>query len=141
MGSSAVPSAPTKDPRPIRDKSYQYECIRGLINFLAGANYDQALSQKTLAVPSSKDFQSIFRFVYSMLDPHHDWKNKKFEEEVPMILKAIRCDALASILSRRNPLREISGVWRASDVSVRPPRFVFLSTVSQPSFSQIPVCG
>jgi len=78
-----------KDPRPIRDKSFIANSIRSLINFLVQAGYNQPVSQKTLQAPSAKDFQNIFKFLYSQLDQGFVFV-KKFEEEVPPIMKGIR---------------------------------------------------
>lgn len=79
----------TKEPRPIRDKSWQANAIRTLINFLLGAGYPHPISAKTLQAPSQKDFQSIFKFLYAQLDPKYEYQ-KKFEEEVPVIMKGLR---------------------------------------------------
>ncbi|KAJ3218694.1 rRNA-binding ribosome biosynthesis protein rpf2 [Dinochytrium kinnereticum] len=79
----------TKDPRPIREKTWQSNAVRSLINFLVQAGYNQAVSAKTLQAPSAKDFQSIFKFLYSQLDPKYIFQ-KKFEEEVPVILRGLR---------------------------------------------------
>ncbi|RKO97707.1 hypothetical protein CXG81DRAFT_15246 [Caulochytrium protostelioides] len=79
----------TKDPRPIREKSWQISTIRGLISFLVQAGYPNSISVKTMQAPSAKDFQSIFKFLYGMLDSQYVYQ-KKFEEEVPLILKSLR---------------------------------------------------
>jgi kinetochore protein NDC80 len=78
-----------KDPRPIREKSYQLEVIKNLINFLAKSGYPHPISQKILTAPSAKDFQNIFKFLYAQLDPGYDF-GKKFEEEVPVVMKGLR---------------------------------------------------
>lgn len=78
-----------KDPRPIREKAYQLEVIKNLINFLAKSGYPHPISQKILTAPSAKDFQNIFKFLYAQLDPGYDF-GKKFEEEVPVLMKGLR---------------------------------------------------
>lgn len=78
-----------KDPRPIREKSFQLNCIKNLISFLAKSGYDKPISQKILTAPSTKDFQSIFKFLYFQIDPTYEF-GKKFEDEVPGLLKGIR---------------------------------------------------
>lgn len=83
----AVPGG--KDPRPIREKAYQLEVIKNLINFLAKSGYPHPISQKLLTAPSAKDFQNIFKFLYAQLDPGYDF-GKKFEEEVPIVMKGLR---------------------------------------------------
>ncbi|KAJ1549665.1 kinetochore-associated Ndc80 complex subunit ndc80, partial [Nowakowskiella sp. JEL0078] len=82
-------NGPTKETRPIRDKQWQANSIRTLISFLVQTGYNQAVSQKTLQSPSAKDFQNIFKFIYAQLDPHFAY-TKKFEEEVPIIMKGLR---------------------------------------------------
>ncbi|KAJ3105223.1 kinetochore-associated Ndc80 complex subunit ndc80 [Phlyctochytrium planicorne] len=79
----------TKDPRPIREKAWQTNAIRTLIGFLVQAGYNQTLSTKQLQAPSGKDFQSIFKFLYAQLDPKYLFGQKKFEEEVPIILRGL----------------------------------------------------
>ncbi len=90
MGGQASQSATIgKDPRPIREKPFQLNCIKNLINFLTKAGYDKPISQKILTAPSTKDFQNIFKFLYAQLDPTFEF-GKKFEDEVPGLLKGIR---------------------------------------------------
>ena len=85
-----APIALQKDPRPIREKSWQAQAIRSLIAFLVQAGYNQSpISLKSLQAPSSKDFQLIFRFLYAQLDPDFEFK-KKVEEDVHFILKSLR---------------------------------------------------
>ena len=92
IGIAAVgPMMITKDPRPIREKSWQANAIRSLINFLVQAGYNQPVSAKTLQAPSAKDFTSIFKFLYAQLDPRFVFQ-KKFEEEVPVILRGLRSE-------------------------------------------------
>jgi kinetochore protein NDC80 len=78
-----------KDPRPIRDKTFQANCTRNLVEFLMRVGYPHPISQKLLTAPSAKDFQQIFKFLYSNLDPTFEF-GKKFEEEVPGLLKGLR---------------------------------------------------
>lgn len=51
--------------------------------------YPHPISQKLLTAPSAKDFQQIFKFLYSHLDPTFEF-GKKFEEEVPGLMKGLR---------------------------------------------------
>lgn len=64
-------------------------CIKNLIGFLAKSGYDKPISQKILTAPSTKDFQQIFKFLYAKIDPTYEF-GKKFEDEVPGLLKGIR---------------------------------------------------
>ncbi|TPX32146.1 hypothetical protein SmJEL517_g04699 [Synchytrium microbalum] len=78
-----------KDPRPIRDKQWQANSIKQLVGFLQSAGYLQPISPKQLQAPSAKDFQAIFKFLLAQLDPSYVFQ-KKFEDEVPGILKGLR---------------------------------------------------
>lgn len=78
-----------KDPRPVRDKSYQAECIKCLLEFLIRSGYSYPISPKILNAPSGKDFQQIFKFLYGHLDSSYEF-GKKFEEEVPALMKGLR---------------------------------------------------
>lgn len=89
LGGSTQTNSIGKDPRPIREKAFQLNCIKNLIGFLAKSGYDKPISQKILTAPSTKDFQQIFKFLYSQIDPTYEF-GKKFEDEVPGLLKGIR---------------------------------------------------
>ena len=82
-------SAPAKDPRPIRDKNFQLTCIKQLIDFLSKTGFDKPISAKILTAPSSKDFQMIFKYLYGKIDVSYEF-GKKFEDEVPVLIKGIR---------------------------------------------------
>ncbi|TPX46493.1 hypothetical protein SeMB42_g03675 [Synchytrium endobioticum] len=84
-GSNAI----TKDPRPIRDKQWQANAVKQLLAFLLQSGYNQPISQKQLQAPSAKDFQFIFKYLLSQLDPNYAFQ-KKFEDEVPAVLKGLR---------------------------------------------------
>lgn len=89
FGGSSQTNPIGKDPRPIREKPFQLTCIKNLIGFLAKSGYDKPISQKILTAPSTKDFQQIFKFLYSQIDSTYEF-GKKFEDEVPGLLKGIR---------------------------------------------------
>jgi kinetochore protein NDC80 len=65
-------------------QAYQNE----ILDFLSERGYQDVLTPKTLAQPTGKDFQSIFRFIYSIYDPSQRAWNKKLEDDVPVLLKA-----------------------------------------------------
>jgi SMC interacting uncharacterized protein involved in chromosome segregation len=79
----------TKDPRAIRDKTYMANCQRNILDYLISANYPIPISLKTLQVPTSKDFASIFKFLYNRMDPNYQFV-KKIEDEVVLCLKALK---------------------------------------------------
>ncbi|ORX93387.1 hypothetical protein K493DRAFT_36569 [Basidiobolus meristosporus CBS 931.73] len=78
-----------KDPRPIREKDWQASKTRKLVNFLAHNGYPSSISAKTFQSPTTKDFQSAFKFLYQLLDPKYVFR-KRFEEECPLLLKELR---------------------------------------------------
>ena len=79
-----------KDPRPLRDKHWQQETIRYIMDYLAAWNYPHGISIKNLQQPTTKDFQNVFKFLYGKIDGNGWNLNKKFEEEVPGILKSLK---------------------------------------------------
>eukprot|EP00917_Polyrhabdina_sp_WS-2016_P024494 GHVP01053035.1.p1 GENE.GHVP01053035.1~~GHVP01053035.1.p1 ORF type:complete len:581 (+),score=128.09 GHVP01053035.1:1168-2910(+) len=78
-----------KDPRPLKEKSFQATIIGEIHDFLVNNGYDGNLMIKTLSAPTSKDFQTIFRFIYRFIDPLYEG-DKKFEEDVLTLLKGLK---------------------------------------------------
>jgi kinetochore protein NDC80 len=78
-----------KELRPIRDRNFQNQSISTLLTHLIQTGYDAPISAKLLTAPSSKDFQSIFKFLYGQLDPSYVL-DKKFEDEVPVLMKGLK---------------------------------------------------
>jgi len=80
-----LPPAPTgipatnvkEDPRPIRDKEYQRQCISSLYKFLKENDYPNNISPKCLKSPSSRDFTLIVTFLLRIVDPNF----QKFAKE------------------------------------------------------------
>ncbi|RKP22620.1 HEC/Ndc80p family-domain-containing protein, partial [Syncephalis pseudoplumigaleata] len=69
-----------QDPRPVRDKAYQQEIQASIIEYLTAAGYPHPISTNTFVARTSKDYQNMFRFLYSRLDPTFKFQ-KKFEED------------------------------------------------------------
>lgn len=65
------------------------DCQRNILDYLISANYPVPISLKTLQVPTSKDFASIFKFLYNRMDPNYQFI-KKIEDEVVLCLKALK---------------------------------------------------
>lgn len=78
-----------KDPRAVRDKTFMANCQRNILDYLVSANYPVPISLKTLQVPTSKDFATIFKFLYNRMDPNYQFV-KKIEDEVVLCLKALK---------------------------------------------------
>ncbi|WWC87195.1 uncharacterized protein L201_002081 [Kwoniella dendrophila CBS 6074] len=86
-----------KDPRPIRDKGFQSNCIRNIQEYLLQSRYPFPLTSKTLSSPTSKEFQSIFRFLIdNLIDNSGGW-SKKFEDDVMMILKDLKYPGMENV--------------------------------------------
>lgn len=77
------------DPRPLHDKHYMQLCVKNLISYVIDHGYEQPISPKILTNPSSRDFQYIFLFLVRKIDPNFSF-NKRFEDEVPAVLRALR---------------------------------------------------
>ncbi|WUR04106.1 putative kinetochore protein NDC80 [Vairimorpha necatrix] len=77
-----------RDVRMLRDPNYKKTCSENVYKFLSENNFEGNLSQKTLQNPSNKDFQLIFKFIFSFIDDY-EYTNK-FEDDVINILKIIK---------------------------------------------------
>lgn len=88
-GRATLAEDPRKRQRNVRDRGYQMQCINGILDFLAAKEYDRPISVETLANPSLKDFQSIFKFVYAHIDEAGEF-SRRFEEEVIAFLRGVK---------------------------------------------------
>ncbi|KAJ2689414.1 kinetochore-associated Ndc80 complex subunit ndc80, partial [Coemansia spiralis] len=95
-GTASRGGAGVKDPRPIKDRSFQSKAQQRIMNFLSAKAYPGALTPRTLATPTVKDFQNIFKFLYAQLDPRFTYV-KKFEEEALQILRGIHYPYVSNI--------------------------------------------
>lgn len=80
-----------KDPRPVKDRAFQKKCRDDITQFLEARGYTQAFSERTLINPTTKDFQEIFRFIHNAYEgriTNNLNLAKKFEDEVPQLLRA-----------------------------------------------------
>jgi len=88
----ALSNRTSKDPRPTKDRSFQKRARDEITSFLESQGYPQILTEKTLTNPTTRDFQEIFKFIYHCYDgrPVSSLNNlqKKFEDEVPVLLRA-----------------------------------------------------
>lgn len=78
------------DPRNIKDKTFQTQCIHALVQFLLEQGYNQSISPKILTAPSSKDFFLIFQFLINQLDANFQYIQQKPEEDCPAIFKTLK---------------------------------------------------
>ncbi|KAF8948864.1 kinetochore-associated Ndc80 complex subunit ndc80 [Haplosporangium gracile] len=96
MGFSLLNNVTIRDPRPVKDKGFQRNLILHIVNFLTQTGYPHVITNKNLTQPTNKDFQDIFKFLYLKLEPRYEFQ-KKFEDEVPVLLKTMRYPAADSI--------------------------------------------
>lgn len=77
------------DPRPINEKAYMNACIKNLTQYLSSTGYDQAVSTKSLARPSSTEITNIITFLLRKIDPTFNSFGSKFEDEVAQAFKRL----------------------------------------------------
>ena len=88
-----VPAGVPRDPRPLKDRSYQAKVGQELLDYLTQNNFEMemkhSLGQNTLKSPTQKDFNFIFQWLYHRIDPAYKFQ-KNIDAEVPPILKQLR---------------------------------------------------
>lgn len=84
----AKPSGPKADPRPLSDKAFLNDCVRTVITYLSTHGYPAAVSPKTLASPTGKDFTLIAQFLFQRFDPSMKTFGK-MEDEVQAFFKRL----------------------------------------------------
>ncbi|KAI1329407.1 HEC/Ndc80p family protein [Xylariaceae sp. FL0255] len=82
-----------KDPRPLKDRSFQTQIGQELLEYLSQHNFEMemkhTLSQKVMTSPTQKDFNYMFQWLYHRIDPSYRFQ-KNIDQEVPPILKQLR---------------------------------------------------
>jgi kinetochore protein NDC80 len=88
-----MPAGAPRDPRPLKDRSFQTRISQELLEYLTHNNFElemkHSLTQNTLKSPTQKDFNYIFQWLYRRIDPGYKFQ-KSIEAEVPPILKQLR---------------------------------------------------
>ncbi|KAI9673131.1 MAG: kinetochore-associated Ndc80 complex subunit ndc80 [Caeruleum heppii] len=88
-----MPAGVPRDPRPLRDRSYQARIGQEILDYLTSCGFEMtmkhSLSQNTLKSPTQKDFTYIFQWLYHRIDPSYRFV-KNIDAEVPLILKQLR---------------------------------------------------
>jgi SMC interacting uncharacterized protein involved in chromosome segregation len=79
-----------RDPRNIKDKRYQQASIKIIVDYLTEAGYGHSNIRASLMQLSGKEFQNIFKFLHGRIDPSYQYEMKRFEDEVPSILKMLK---------------------------------------------------
>ena len=82
-----------RDPRPLKDRSFQARIGQELLDYLVQHNFEMemkhVLSQNIVKSPTQKDFNYMFQWLYHRIDPSHKFQ-KNIDQEVPPILKQLR---------------------------------------------------
>lgn len=88
-----IPAGVPRDPRPLKDRSYQAKIGQELLDYLTHNNFElemkHSLGQNTMNSPTQKDFNYIFQWLYHRIDPAYRFQ-KNIDNEVPPILKQLR---------------------------------------------------
>ncbi|KAH6618087.1 HEC/Ndc80p family-domain-containing protein [Chaetomium sp. MPI-SDFR-AT-0129] len=82
-----------RDPRPLKDRSYQNRLGQELIEYLAQHNFEMEMNHKLsdnfIKSPTQKDFNYMFQWLYHRIDPSYRFQ-KNIDQEVPPLLKQLR---------------------------------------------------
>ncbi|KAK7754457.1 kinetochore-associated Ndc80 complex subunit ndc80 [Diatrype stigma] len=82
-----------RDPRPLKDRSWQARIGQELLDYLARNNFEMEmkhnLSPNIVKSPTQKDFNYMFQWLYHRIDPSYRFL-KNIDQEVPPILKQLR---------------------------------------------------
>ncbi|EAQ85153.1 conserved hypothetical protein [Chaetomium globosum CBS 148.51] len=82
-----------RDPRPLKDRSYQNRLGQELLEYLAQHNFEMEMSHKLsdnfIKSPTQKDFNYMFQWLYHRIDPSYRFQ-KNIDQEVPPLLKQLR---------------------------------------------------
>ncbi|KAK1832380.1 HEC/Ndc80p family-domain-containing protein [Podospora conica] len=82
-----------KDPRPLRDRSFQARIGQELLDYLANNGFEATmnykLSDNVIRSPTQKDFNCMFQWLYHRIDPNYRFQ-KNIDQEVPPLLKQMR---------------------------------------------------
>jgi kinetochore protein NDC80 len=88
-----VPAGVPRDPRPLKDRSYQTKIGQEILDYLTRYGFEMemkhSLTQNTMKSPTQKDFNYIFQWLYHRIDPSYRFQ-KNIDQEVTGILKQLR---------------------------------------------------
>ncbi|KAH3661948.1 hypothetical protein OGAPHI_006127 [Ogataea philodendri] len=99
-GANYLTSTTPKDPRPLRDRTFQMKMQQELYSFLSTNKFDiemkHPLTNKTLKNPTQKDFVLMFQWLYKKIDPGYKFF-RSIEQEVYSLLKFLEYPYLDTI--------------------------------------------
>ncbi|TVY71248.1 putative kinetochore protein NDC80 [Lachnellula suecica] len=87
------PAGVPKDPRPLRDRSFQTRIGQELLDYMQNNNFDMemkhSISQNSVRSPTQKDFNYMFQWLYHRIDPSYRFQ-RSIDQEVPPIMVQLR---------------------------------------------------
>ncbi|PHH82940.1 hypothetical protein CDD82_4263 [Ophiocordyceps australis] len=91
--SSLQPAGVPRDPRPLKDRSFQARIGKELVEYMACNGFEaqtgHVLSPDAMKSPTQKDFNYMFQWLFHRIDPNYKFI-KNIEHEVPPILKWLK---------------------------------------------------
>lgn len=87
------PAGVPRDPRPLKDRSFQARIGQELLEYMARHDFEaetgHVLSPNVIKSPTQKDFSFMFQWLHHRIDPSHRFL-KNIDQEVPPILKQLK---------------------------------------------------
>ncbi|KAI8072959.1 HEC/Ndc80p family-domain-containing protein [Gongronella butleri] len=99
-GSSYASIKMHSDSRDIKQPAFQHAAARAIIDYLKRQNYPAPLTARTLRDMASRDFQAIFKFLHTHIDPNYSYGRAKFEDEIIGILRSLKYPLADTISSK-----------------------------------------
>ncbi|MCJ1473808.1 kinetochore-associated Ndc80 complex subunit ndc80 [Lambiella insularis] len=86
-----VPAGVPRDPRPLKDRSFQNTMADELQTYMTQNNFEMEMKHAigNIKSPTQKDFDHMFQWLYHRIDPAYRFQ-KNIATEVPPILKQLR---------------------------------------------------
>ncbi|KAH7380844.1 HEC/Ndc80p family-domain-containing protein [Cadophora sp. MPI-SDFR-AT-0126] len=85
------PAGVPKDPRPLRDRTYQAKIGQELLDYMAANNFEMEmkhpLSQNIIKSPTQKDFNFMFQWLYHRIDPSYRFQKAMDQEVLPILIQ------------------------------------------------------
>jgi kinetochore protein NDC80 len=88
-----APAGIPKDPRPLKERSFQARMGQELSDYLTHNNFElemkHSLGPNAMKSPTTKDFNLMFQWLYRRIDPGYKFQ-KSLDTEIPPILRQLR---------------------------------------------------
>ncbi|CZT04903.1 probable TID3 Outer kinetochore protein-part of Ndc80p complex [Rhynchosporium agropyri] len=86
-----APAGVPKDPRPLRDRTYQAKIGQELLDYMAANNFEMEmkhpLTQNIIKSPTQKDFNFMFQWLYHRIDPSYRFQKSMDQEVLPILIQ------------------------------------------------------